>query len=95
MDQRIVYPVIIKEYNDEDGHYFVATSPNIKGMVTQGDTLNEATYFSEDAIATMISEEEEYPKPMDPTDWELTKDEKIVFVSVNMTQWLRKHGKTV
>ena len=72
MDQRIVYPVIIKEYNDEDGHYFVATSPNIKGMVTQGSTLNEAAYFSEDAIATMISDEKNYPEPMDPTEWELS-----------------------
>ncbi len=95
MDQRIVYPVIIKEYNDEDGHYFVATSPNIKGMVTQGSTLNEAAYFSEDAIATMISDEKNYPEPMDPTEWELTENEKVVFVSVNMTQWLKKHGKTV
>lgn len=95
MDQRIVYPVIIKEYNDGDGHYFVATSPNIKGMVTQGSTLNEAAYFSEDAIATMISDEKNYPAPMDPTEWKLAEDEKVVFVSVNMTQWLKKHGKTV
>ena len=95
MDQRIVYPVIIKEYNDEDGHYFVATSPNIKGMVTQGSTLNEAAYFSEDAIATMISDEKNYPEPMDPTEWELTENEKVVVVSVNMNQWLNKHGKTV
>ena len=32
---------------------------------------------------------------MDPTEWELTENEKLVFVSVNMTQWLKKHGKTV
>ncbi len=32
---------------------------------------------------------------MDPTEWELTENEKVVFVSVNMTQWLKKHGKTV
>ncbi|WP_153550831.1 type II toxin-antitoxin system CcdA family antitoxin [Ligilactobacillus murinus] len=30
---------------------------------------------------------------MDPTEWELTENEKVVFVSVNMTQWLKKHGK--
>ena len=64
-------------------------------MVTQGSTLNEAAYFSEDAIATMISDEKNYPEPMDPTEWELTENEKVVFVSVNMTQWLKKHGKTV
>lgn len=29
----IVYPIIVSE-SDDDGHYFVATSPNIPGMVT-------------------------------------------------------------
>ncbi len=43
----------------------------------------------------MISDEKNYPEPMDPTEWELTENEKVVFVSVNMTQWLKKHGKTV
>lgn len=29
------YPVILTEYTD-DGHYYVVTSPNIPGMVTDG-----------------------------------------------------------
>lgn len=90
--KRIVYPIIVSEY-DDDGHYFVATSPNIPGMVTQGDTLSDVVYWAEDAIATMIAGEE-YP-PQDPTDWPLKKNERVVFVSVNMVQWLKKHSKTV
>ncbi|BAP85242.1 antitoxin HicB [Paucilactobacillus hokkaidonensis JCM 18461] len=95
MEKRLVYPAIVKEYNDEDGHYFVATSPNIKGMVTQGDSLGDVVYHSEDAIATMISDYKDYPEPQDPKSWSLDKDERVVFVSVNMDQWLKKYGKTV
>jgi Uncharacterized conserved protein len=91
--KRIVYPIIVSEY-DDDGHYFVATSPNISGMVTQGDTLSDVVYWAEDAIAIMIAGEE-YPTPQDPTDWPLKKNERVVFVSVNMVQWLKKHSKTV
>ena len=39
--RNLIYPVIISEYHD-DGHYYVATSPHIPGMVTQGDTFSEA-----------------------------------------------------
>lgn len=92
-NKRLVYPIIVSEY-DDDGHYFVATSPNIPGMVTQGDTLSDVVYWAEDAIATMIAGEE-YPTPQDPTDWPLKKNERVVFVSVNMVQWLKKHSKTV
>lgn len=65
-NKRLIYPVIISEFND-DGHYFVVTSPNIKGMVTQGDTAEEAIYWAEDAIATML-DGTEYPEPQDPSD---------------------------
>lgn len=83
----IVYPIIVSE-SDDDGHYFVATSPNISGMVTQGDTLSEVAYWAEDAIATMIAGED-YPTPQDPTDWPLKENERVIFISVNMVQWLK------
>lgn len=86
--KKLIYPVIITEVNDEDGHYFCVSSPNIKGMVTQGDTLEDAVYWAEDAIATMI-EGEEYPKPQDPKNWELEPNESIVYVTVNMERWLQ------
>lgn len=95
MDQRVVYPVIAKEYNDEDGHYFVVTTPNIPGVVTQGDTLAQAAFNAEDAIATMIADQKEYPKPQDPKNWELEDDERVGYVSVNMTQWKKKYGRVV
>jgi predicted RNase H-like HicB family nuclease len=88
-DVVLTYPTIFHEYNDEDGHYFVVDSPNIPGMVTEGSTHQEAASWAVDAIATML-DGEEYPQPQDPSDWVLEKSESIVFITVNMTEWLHK-----
>lgn len=91
----LVYPVIITECNDESGHYYGVTSPNIKGMVTDGVTMQEAVIHAEDAIATMISDMADYPEVQDPTKWDLKNDESIMWVTVNMAKWLNQYGKTV
>lgn len=93
-EQILVYPVIIAKCDDESGCYYSVTSPNIKGMVTDGATLPEAIIHAQDAIATMLSETT-YPKVQDPTKWQLKKDEQVMWVSVNMTKWLNDYGKTV
>lgn len=95
----LIYPVIFTEYND-DGHYFTVTSPNIKGMVTQGETRAEAALEAVDAIATMLDGAPSYPKPQDPSKWPLKDNESIVYVTVDMAQWYREkakwqHSKTV
>lgn len=94
----LVYPVIFSEFND-DGHYFTVTSPNIEGMVTQGDTRAEAATEAIDAIATML-DGEAYPEPQDPSVWEIENNESIAYVAVDMAQWYREkakwqHAKTV
>lgn len=35
----LIYPVILTECDDEAGHYYGISSPNIKGMVTDGKTV--------------------------------------------------------
>lgn len=90
----LVYPVIITECNDESGHYYGVSSPNIKGMVTDGNTIQEAVIHAEDAIATMIADTD-YPEVQDPKDWKLEENERIMWISVNMTRWLNDYGKTV
>jgi len=94
MEKRLVYPIIATEYNDEDGHYFVATSPNIPGMVTQGDSLADLAYEAEDAIATML-DGEKYPEPQNSLKWNLDSNQRVIYISVDMTKWLRKNTKTV
>ena len=56
MKQDIVtYPVLLTEYNDESGHYFVVSSPNIQGMVTDGESIAEALENAKDALATILA----------------------------------------
>ena len=95
MKQEILsYPVILTEYNDESGHYYVVTSPNIQGLVADGETIAEALYEASDAIATIL-DGEEYPKEQDPKKWNLKQNQQTSWVNVNMTRWQAKHGKTV
>lgn len=94
MKQEILaYPVILTEYND-DGHYYVVTSPNIKGMVTDGDTIAEALFHAEDAMATML-DGTVYPDTQDPKLWKLKDNQQVSWVTVNMTKWKNRYGKTV
>ncbi|TLQ51872.1 type II toxin-antitoxin system HicB family antitoxin [Lacticaseibacillus casei] len=81
----LVYPTIFTEFNDEDGHYFTVTSPNIKGMVTEGTTREEAAIEAVDAIATML-DGEPYPPVQDPSNWSLAANQSIVYITVDMAQ---------
>lgn len=86
MDKLLSFPTIFAEHNDEDGHYFTVYSPNIPGMVTEGDTREKAAIEAVDAIATML-DGEVYPAVQDPSTWELKDNESIAYITVNMSQW--------
>lgn len=92
--RNLIYPVIISEYHD-DGHYYVATSPNIPGMVTQGDTFSDAAYWAEDAIATMLDGQASYPKVQDPRSWDLKSNDRLVYITIDLDKWLHKNSKTI
>lgn len=92
--RNLIYPVIISEYHD-DGHYYVATSPNIPGMVTQGDTFSDAAYWAEDAIATMLDGQASYPKVQEPRSWNLKSNDRLVYITVDLDKWLHKNSKTI
>ena len=95
MKQEILsYPVILTEYNDESGHYYVVTSPNVQGLVADGETIAEALYEASDAIATLL-DGEEYPKAQDPKKWKLNDNQQTSWVNVNMTRWQAKYGRAV
>lgn len=95
MKQEILtYPVVLTEYNDETGHYYVVSSPNIQGMVTDGETITEALFHAKDAIATML-DGEKYPTVQDPTTWKLEPNQQTSWVTVNMTKWKNRNSKKV
>ncbi|WP_407894732.1 hypothetical protein [Lacticaseibacillus sp. N501-2] len=87
----LIYPVIMHEINDADGHYFTATSPNIPGMVIQGDNRDDTAAEAINAIATLL-DGEPYPGVQDPTTWHLEPNETIAYIPVNMTRWLEEKG---
>ena len=89
----LAYPVVLTEYND-DGRYYVVTSPNIQGMVTDGDTIAEALVNAEDAIATML-DGSDYPKVQNPKQWHLKVNQQTSWVTVNMTKWQNQHSKRI
>ncbi|MDN5951137.1 MAG: type II toxin-antitoxin system HicB family antitoxin [Loigolactobacillus coryniformis] len=86
----LLYPTIFTEYNDEDGHYFVVTTPDIPGMVTEGNSLDDAATEAVDAIATMLDGEAVYPTPSDPAKWQLTPQQRIVYITVDMAAWYQE-----
>lgn len=90
----LIYPIIVTECHDEAGHYYGAISPNIPGMVTDGQTLQELVIHAEDAIATMISGTK-YPEVQDLKEWTLGPNDFVVYVTVNMLKWEAQHEKTV
>lgn len=94
MRNKVLYPVIAKEYND-DGHYYIVTSPNIQGMIVEGDTLEEAIEEALYDIADWFEVKGKIDDVVDPSNWHIEKNEKLVYVPVSLTNFYKKYGKTV
>jgi post-segregation antitoxin (ccd killing protein) len=93
-ENRLIYPVIITEVNDEDGHYFVGEQPDTHAL-TQGESVADTAFWMEDAIATMLEGEKSYPaaKAIDLST--LEKNQIVVYVSVDMRAWMASTSKTI
>lgn len=69
---KLVYPACF--YKEDDGGYSVDI-PDLKGCITQGDTLEEAIQMAEDAalgwLLTSVENGEELPKASDIKDIKL------------------------
>lgn len=74
------YYVLLTEYNDEAGHYFTVTSPDIDGLVTDGKTIKECQKRAGEAITALLETEDEYPEPSyDPCiDWDALKENQAI-----------------
>ena len=78
------YIIKIKEIEENIGHYFVVTSPNVQGMIVEGDTLEDAIEEASFDIADWLEVKGKIEKVADPSKWHLEKDEKLVYVLVNL-----------
>lgn len=91
---KLVYPACF--YPEEEGGYSVEV-PDLKGCITQANTLEEAIQMAEDAalgwLLTSIEDEEELPSPSKIQDVKL--EEKDGFVSLlllDLTAYSQKYG---
>ncbi len=94
MKKQVLYPVIAKEYTD-DGHYFVVTSPNVQGMVVEGETLEEAIEEASYDIADWFEVKGKVEKVANPSTWKIEKNERLVYVPVDLSKYYEKYGKNV
>lgn len=94
MKNKVLYPVIAKEYNN-DGHYYIVTSPNVQGMIVEGDTLEEAIEAASYDIADWFEVKGKIDDVVDPSNWNLEKDEKLVYVPINLANFYSPYAKRV
>lgn len=82
MDDKVIYtfPILLTEHNDESGHYFVVTSPDIQGLVTDGKTIKQAKGHAKDAIQGLLETMDEYPHIADDPfmEWDELKDDQAI-----------------
>lgn len=90
--KNVTYPVIVKEIHENGYQSYVVRSPYINGMITEGRTLEEAMFYAQDALGTMICGETEYPPMQFSPDWQLDEDEFITYVSVDMERYELMYG---
>ena len=64
---KLPYKIVIQEMNDESGHYFFATVAELKGCMSDGETVEKAYGNIREAmelhIECMIDENMEIPLP--------------------------------
>lgn len=91
---KLVYPACF--YPEVDGGYSVEV-PDLKGCITQGDSLEEAIQMAEDAalgwLLTSIEDEEELPKPSNIKDIKLEEQDGFVsLLLLDLTAYSQKYS---
>lgn len=90
MSHRFFYPAI---FEPEDIGYSVYV-PDIAGCMTQGDTMEEALNMVQEAIGLMLEDKHpnQYPKPSNPKDVEVTGNQFVMMVEFNKLAYDRKYN---
>lgn len=85
---KMPYTLVVKEMNDESGHYFYGTYLELDGCQSTGDSLNELLESLEDARRGWLSVKLEHGDPIpEPHDLAAEYSGKIV---VRMPKTLHK-----
>lgn len=91
---KLVYPACF--YQEEDGGYSVEV-PDLKGCITQGDSLEEVIQMAEDAalgwLLTSVEDGEDLPKPSDIKNIKLQNEEGFVsLLLLDLTAYSQKYS---
>lgn len=90
---KLIYPACF--YTEEDGGYSVEV-PDLKGCITQGDSLEEAIQMAEDAalgwLLTTIEDGEEIPKSSKIQDINLEKEGFTSLLLLDLGVYSQKYG---
>lgn len=94
---KLVYPIILTPYEDHSGGY-VATAPDMPGLVTGGDTLAEALEMATDAasgwVLTELEDGRHEPHATNIADVKPDEPGGIVtLISLDMDAYAEKYGK--
>lgn len=91
--KQITYPVIVEEFHDDDD-YYVATSPNIPGLVVYGDTVHELVVQVQNAIIKWLKDKE-LPLVQDPTTWKLNDKQQVMWINVDLQKRQTLNRRTI
>lgn len=90
---KYTYPAIFTA--EKDGGYSV-DFPDIPGCYSCGDTLADAIYMAEDALAFMLygyeQEKREIPQPSNPAELKIHKDEFVNYVACDTLVYRKRHN---
>lgn len=94
---RIIYPAILTKWNDGDG--YTIRIPDLKGCVSEGDTLEEAIAMGTDAacgyIITELKDGNKIPKPSKQSALRIKKDELTSLIICDTEKYDEKYSNKV
>lgn len=87
---KLFYPAI---FHPEDGGYWISF-PDIPEALTEGDSMSEAYEMAVDCLGLTLStrdfENEPLPEPSSPESIELTGDERLVIIEVDLLEYKKR-----
>ena len=90
---KLFYPAIF--HVAEEGGYWV-TFPDFVGCLTQGETVAETYAMAAEALGLVLEDylpaKKVLPKPSEPKDINLEKDDTIVMIEFDYDEYRRKHN---
>lgn len=84
------YPAVFRQ--EPDG--YSVSFPDLDGCFTEGDTLDEAYAMAIEAIGLYLQMSEgtfRFPAASNPKDISLSKDEFVVLIEFDETEYLKRH----